>query len=94
MLGMLRDKREQVLQIAARYGVSSVRVFGSAARDEVGPESDVDLLVHLGPELSLLSYIALKQDLEDLLGRPVDVVDESGLHQRIRERVLQEAVPL
>jgi predicted nucleotidyltransferase len=94
MLDLLKDKREQILQIAARYGVSDVRVFGSVARDDAGPGSDVDLLVHLGPELSLLSYVALKQDLEDLLGMPVDVVDEAGLHPRIRERVLQEAVPL
>jgi uncharacterized protein len=92
MIDLLRSKREQILQITARYGVSNVRVFGSVARGEAGPESDVDLLVNLGPGLSLLRYVALKQDLEDLLGVAVDVVDEDGLHRRIRARVLQEAV--
>jgi hypothetical protein len=94
MMNLLRTKRERVLQIAAQYGVSNVRVFGSAARGDAGPGSDVDFLVNLGPGLSLLSYIALKQDLEDLLGVAVDVVDESSLHRRIRERALREAVQL
>ena len=94
MMHLLKSKRRQILDITDRYGVSNVRVFGSAARDEAGPDSDVDLLVNLGPGLSLLSYVALKQDLEDLLGVAVDVVDEGSLHRRIRERVLQEALPL
>jgi len=94
MMELLRSKREQILRITARYGVSNVRVFGSVARGDAGTGSDVDLLVNLGPGLSLLSYVALKQDLEDLLGVSVDVVDEEGLHRRIRDRVLQEAVAL
>ena len=94
MMQLLQSKRRQILDIMDRYGVSNVRVFGSAARDEAGPDSDVDLLVNLGPGLSLLSYVALKQDLEDLLGVAVDVVDEDTLHRRIREHVLQEALSL
>lgn len=94
MMRLLQSKRRQILDIMDRYRVTNVRVFGSAARGEAGPDSDVDLLVHLGPGLSLLSYVALKQDLEDLLGVAVDVVDEDSLHRRIRERVLREAQPL
>lgn len=77
-----------------RYGASNVRVFGSTARGEAGPESDIDLLVTLESSRSLLDQIALWQDLEDLLGREVDVVTESALHHAIRERMLREAVPL
>lgn len=91
---LLQDKREAVLALAARYGASNVRVFGSTARDEAGPESDIDLLVTLEASRSLLDQIALWQDLEDLLGRKVDVVTESALHHAIREQVLREAVPL
>jgi len=91
---LLQDKREAVLALAARYGASNVRVFGSTARGEAGPKSDIDLLVTLESSRSLLDQIALWQDLEDLLGRKVDVVTESALHHAIRERVLREAVPL
>jgi predicted nucleotidyltransferase len=90
----LTAKRDEILQIAARYGASNVRVFGSVARGEAGPDSDVDFLVELEPNRSLLDHVALMQDLEDLLGRKVDVVAERGLREIIRERVLREAVPL
>ena len=64
------------------------------ARDEETPESDLDLLVEFEPGRSLLDHIALAQDLQDLLGREVDVVTEGGLHWYIRDRVCREAVPL
>jgi predicted nucleotidyltransferase len=91
---LLKVKRDEILRIAGQHGASNVRVFGSAARGEAGPESDVDLLVELDPDLSLLDFVALKQDLEDLLNLEVDLVTEQGLHRRIRERVLREAQPL
>lgn len=86
--------REEILKIAARYGARNVRVFGSLARGEAGPESDVDLLVDLEPVRSLLDLGGLLMDVEALLGREVDVVTEKGLRPRIRQRVLEEAVPL
>src|SRR6266852_95612 len=76
--GLLEAKREDILRTAVKYGASNVRVFGSVARGEADAESDIDLLM----------------DLQDLLGRDVDIVTEKGLHDRIRERVLKEAVPL
>ena len=94
MDGRLKKRRKEILAIAARHGARNVRVFGSAARGKVGPDSDFDLLVELDEGRSLLDHVALIQDLEDLLGRKVDVVTDGALHWYIRERVLQEAVPL
>ena len=91
---LLKDKREQILHIAAKHGAHSVRIFGSVVRGEAGPSSDIDVLVVLEPGRSLLDHVALKQDLEDLLGQDVDVVTENALHWYIRDRVLEEAVPL
>ena len=91
---LIRSKREEILALAARHGASNVRVFGSVARGEAGPGSDIDLLVTLEDHRSLLDLVALWQDLEDLLGCEVDVVTERGLKERMRERVLREAVAL
>jgi predicted nucleotidyltransferase len=90
----LLGEREQVLRIAARHGARNVRIFGSVARGQVRTGSDVDILVELEPGRSLLDLVAIKQDLEDLLGREVDVVTESSLSSYIRDDVLREAVPL
>ena len=90
----LEAKREAILGLAARHGARSVRVFGSVARGEAQPDSDVDLLVEMEEGRSLLDLVALGQDLEELLGRKVEVVEPEGLHWFIRDRVLQEAVPL
>lgn len=91
---LIKAKREEIIRIAAKHGAKNVRVFGSVARGEARPESDVDLLVELEPGCTLLNHAALIRELEALLGREVDVVSDRGLRQRIRERVLREAVPL
>lgn len=91
---VLKSKREEILEIAARHGAVNVRVFGSAALGEAGPDSDVDLLVSVGPTHSAFFPGGLLADLEDLLGCHVDIVTEDGLHWYIKERVLKEAVPL
>jgi hypothetical protein len=91
---VLKVKREEVLRVAARHGARNVRIFGSAARGEAGPSSDVDFLVELEEGRSLLDLVGLWQDLEKLLDRPVDVVEPEGLHWYIRDKVLREAVPL
>ena len=91
---LLREKREEILAIAARHGASSLRVFGSAARGETGQDSDIDFLVEMEEGRSLLDHVALWQDLEDLLGCEVDVVSVRGLHWYIREHVVQDALPL
>jgi len=92
--GILGDKRGEVLRIATRHGAAKVRVFGSVVRGDAGPDSDVDILIDLGPGRSLLDIVAIKQDLEDLLGCRVDVVTEAAISPYIRDRVLEEAVGL
>lgn len=91
---LLREKREEILRIAERHGARNVRVFGSAARGEAGETSDIDFLVDPDPEISLLDRISLKLDLEDLLGRPVDVLTETSIYWLLRRRILKEARPL
>ncbi|ARV58680.1 DNA polymerase subunit beta [Nostocales cyanobacterium HT-58-2] len=91
---LLLPYREKILQIAAKYGASNVRVFGSVARGEARPDSDVDFLVEIEPQRTLLDQIALMQSLEALLGRKVDVAESETLHPGIKERVLKEAVIL
>jgi len=91
---VLKERREEILRIAAGHGARDVRVFGSLARGEAGPDSDLDILVKLDPGRSLLDIIAIKQDLEDLIGCTVDVVTEAAISPYIREEVLREAVSL
>lgn len=91
---LLKEKRQEILQLAAKHGADHIRVFGSVARGEAKPDSDVDLLVDLAPGRSLMDHAALIIDLQRLLGCRVDVVTERGLRERVRQRVLAEAVPL
>ncbi len=91
---LLRNRREDILSIAARHGASNIRVFGSVARGEAVAESDIDFLVELERGRSLLDHAALRIDLESLLGRRVDVATERGLRPRVREEILKEAVRL
>jgi hypothetical protein len=72
----------------------NIRVFGSVARGDTNQDSDIDFLIDLGENLSPWFPVRLIRDLENLLGRKVDIVTEKGLKERIRERVLKEAVPL
>ncbi|HEX6755183.1 MAG TPA: nucleotidyltransferase family protein [Mycobacteriales bacterium] len=90
----LRRRRTDVLRVAAARGASNVRVFGSVARGDAGPDSDVDLLVDLEPGRSLLDLGGLLMDLQGLLGTEVDVVTPAGLKPRNAERILAESVPL
>jgi uncharacterized protein len=94
MLEILQVKREEILAIAASHGASNVRIFGSVARGEAETSSDVDFLVEFDATTTLFDLVALKRDLEDLLGRKVDVLTENSLHWYIRDAVLGEAVRL
>ena len=91
---ILGRQRDAILRLAVRHGASNVRVFGSVARGDADRQSDVDFLVEMASGRSLMDLGGLLTDLEELLGRRVDVVTEAGLRGRIRERVLQEALPL
>ena len=88
---LLASKKDEILRIAAKHGARIVRVFGSVARGEARPDSDVDFLVDMEPGRTLFDQGGLLMDLRDLLNVQVDVVTEDGLKSRIRERVLKEA---
>lgn len=90
----LEANRAEILRICYQHGARNVRVFGSFARGEAGSGSDVDFLVDVGPEHSAFFPGGLLMDLEELLGRQVDIVEPGGLHWYIRDRVLEEAVSL
>jgi predicted nucleotidyltransferase len=87
-------KRAAILAVAARHGVQRVRVFGSFARGDARPDSDLDLLIEAGPHTPPWFPGGLLVDLEEELGRKVDLAEESTLHPLIRDRILHEAIPL
>lgn len=91
---ILQQRRNDILRIAERHGAFNVRVFGSAARGEAGPESDLDILVDVRADHSSWFPAGLILDLEDLLRRKVDVVTEAALFAPLRQRIMEEAVPL
>jgi uncharacterized protein len=91
---LLQSKRQEIMQIAMRHGAYNVRVFGSVARGEARPDSDVDFLVNLEANRSLLDLARMLRELQALLNCPVDVVTEAGLRPRIRSQVLKDARPL
>lgn len=93
-LAGLQRMRDQIALVAARRGATNLRVFGSVARGEAKPSSDLDLLVDLEPGRSLVDLGGLLMDIADLLGVEVDVVTEASLKPRVRARVLAEAVRL
>jgi hypothetical protein len=90
----LDTRRVEILAIVKRHGGRNVRVFGSQARGEGAPDSDVDILIDLESGRSLLDIVAIKQDLEDLLGCSVDVVTEASVSPYMRQHVLSEAIAL
>ncbi len=91
---VVSQRRQQIIQIASGHGASNIRVFGSRARGDDTTDSDLDILVELGPGRTLLDLVAIKQDLGDLLGCQVDVVTEASISPYIREQVLKDAIRL
>jgi predicted nucleotidyltransferase len=91
---LLYEKRDEIRNIAARHGAYNIRIFGSVVRGEAGPDSDLDFLIDVGPTTSSWFPAGLILDLQEILGRPVEIVTEKALNPYIREHVLREAVPL
>jgi len=91
---VLKEKRNEILKIAAKYGATNIRIFGSVARGESDESSDIDFLVQFSPGVTLMRQAALVRELEALLGGKVDIVSERGLRPKVRERILKEAIPL
>lgn len=94
LAGRLRRRRRAILDAARRRGITRVRVFGSVARGEAGPGSDLDLLVELKPGRTLVDLAGFRRDVSDLLDLPVDVATPDMLKPRLRDEVLEEALPL
>jgi predicted nucleotidyltransferase len=94
IIDKINEKRDAILRLAQKHGAINVRIFGSVARGEADEHSDIDFLVDMEPGRTLLDLGGLLMDLRELLGMEVDVVTEKGLKQRIRQRVLEEAVVL
>lgn len=90
----LKKQRTEIYQIAELYGAHNIRVFGSVNKESDRPDSDVDFLVELEKDRSLLDLAGLVYDLQKLLNRKVDVVTENGLHWYLKEKILSEAKPL
>lgn len=91
---VLGTKRSLILSIARRHGVGRVRVFGSVARGEARDDSDVDFLIEVNAPTPPWFPGGLVADLEELLGRHVDVVEPEALHRELHQHVLDEAVEL
>ena len=91
---LLNINRAEILRLAHERGAHNVRVFGSVARGEARPESDIDFLVEMDSGRSLLDLIELSQDLETLLQRKVDILTDKGLSPYLEHRIHAEAVPL
>jgi len=92
--GVVKCNRHRILRLAAEHGAKNVRLFGSIARGEIGPESDVDILVDMEDGRSLLDLVGLWQDLEELLGCKVDVLTDGGISPYLKDRIYAEAIPL
>ena len=91
---ILHEKLDPIIDVANRHGARNLRVFGSASRGDDRPDSDIDLLVDLDRDRSVLDLAELVADLRDLLGRPVDVAIDENLHHLLRPQILREARPL
>ena len=90
----IKEIRDKIIPILKRYGVSKAALFGSSVKGEMTEESDIDVLVEIETDISLLDFVGLKLELEEILGRKVDVVEYSTLKPILKERVLREQVPI
>jgi hypothetical protein len=91
---LLRERRDEILRLAAKHGAVEIRLIGSVARGESRPDSDIDFLVKWAPGTSLLDHAALVLDLEQLLGRKVDIASDGWVKPLLRESVYRDAISL
>lgn len=90
----LREKRDEILRLAEKRGAFNLRVFGSVARGEARPDSDVDIMAEWKEGISIFDMVGLWLDLKELLNREVDLVDADALKKRVRPLAMRDAVPL
>ncbi|MFQ5910849.1 MAG: nucleotidyltransferase family protein [Thermoplasmata archaeon] len=90
----IEEVKEKILPILQRHGVKKVGLFGSFVRDEMREDSDIDILVEIDDDISLLDFVGLKLEIEDALGMKVDLVEYSTIKPLLRERIMSEQVPI
>jgi len=90
----IQQLQSKIIPHLRRYGVTKADLFGSVARGEATEKSDVDLLIELPKTASLFDYIGLKQDLEDALGRSVDLVEYEAIKPRLKPYIMQDVKPI
>lgn len=91
LIAEVESKREQIINIALHHKISNIKVFGSVIRGEETSDSDIDFLVDCKEECSLFDLIALKDELENVLNRKVDIVTEESIHWTLKDKILKEA---
>jgi len=90
----IEEIQRKILPILKKYGVTRAGIFGSVVRGEAREESDIDILVEIESRMSLLDFVGLKLELEEALGKPVDLGEYSEIKQIIKEQILEEEVPI
>ncbi|MCK4455244.1 MAG: nucleotidyltransferase family protein [Thermoplasmata archaeon] len=90
----IEEVKEKILPILQRHGVKKVGLFGSFVRDEMREDSDIDILVEIENDMSLLDFVGLKLEIEEALGMKVDLVEYSTIKPLLRERIMSEQVPI
>ena len=93
-LEQLKKFKSQILELAEANKALNIRVFGSVSREQATDSSDIDFLIDVGEDQNLIDFIRLKQELEDLLGHEVDLAPSNGLREGMRERILNDAIPI
>ena len=91
-MGSIEEIKEKITPILHRYGVTRAAFFGSSIRGEVKPDSDVDILVEIKNDMSLLDFVGMKLELEEAINRKVDLVEYDTIKPIIKERILAEQV--
>lgn len=91
LIAEVESKREQIINIALHHKISNIKVFGSVIRGEETSDSDIDFWVDCKEECSLFDLIALKDELENVLNRKVDIVTEESIHWTLKDKILKEA---
>lgn len=93
-MDLLRKNRKKILTLAKKHGVKDVRVFGSVAREEDNKDSDIDLLINLAEKRETYGFLRFKRGVEELVGRNVDIVFESGIYHLIKDSILEDSRPI
>ncbi len=92
MRTQIEDIKRKILPILQRYGVKRVGLFGSCIRGELREDSDIDILVEIEKDISLLDFVGIKLEIEEVLGKEIDLVEYSTIKPLLKEKILNEQV--